>query len=169
MYRLDRSNTRAPNPNDPSLFVQTGSQRSNGYELGISGQVLPIWGIAGGFSRQKAIITSTTSAAASGTTVPLVPATTLSLWNKLQVAPRFSLALGVTHQTDMYAAITNTVKLPAFTRVDGGIYYSITGDVGTQVNLENIFNEKYYPLANGNSNITPGSPRAIRVLLTTRF
>jgi catecholate siderophore receptor len=169
VYRLDRSNTRAPNPNDPSLFVQTGTQRSNGYELGISGQVIPAWGIAGGFSRQKAIIVSTTFAAASGTTVPLVPATTLSLWNKLQVAPRLSLALGVTHQTDMYAAITNTVKLPAFTRVDGGIYYSITGDLGTQVNLENIFNEKYYPLANGNSNITPGSPRAIRVLLTTHF
>lgn len=169
VYRLDRSNTRAPDPNDPSLVVQTGSQRSSGYELGISGQVIPIWGVAGGFSRQKAIITSTTSAAAAGTTVPLVPTTTLSFWNKLQVAPRFSLALGVTHQTDMYAAITNTVKLPAFTRVDVGIYYSLTGDVGTQVNLENIFNEKYYPLANGNSNITPGSPRAVRVSLTTHF
>jgi catecholate siderophore receptor len=38
-----------------------------------------------------------------------------------------------------------------------------------QANLENLFNERYYPLANGNSNITPGSPRAVRFLLTTRF
>ena len=69
----------------------------------------------------------------------------------------------------MYAAISNTVKLPAFTRVDGGIYYSLPGGIGTQLNLENIFNEKYYPLANGNSNITPGAPRSVRVLVTTRF
>jgi catecholate siderophore receptor len=169
VYRLDRSNTRAPSPTDPSVTVQTGSQRSTGYEVGVTGSVTPAWGIAGGFSRQKAVITSRTSAATPGTTAPLVPASTISLWNKYQITSGFSLALGVTHQTDMYAAISNTVKLPAFTRVDGGIYYSLPGGIGTQLNLENIFNEKYYPLANGNSNITPGAPRSVRVLITTRF
>ena len=167
LYRLDRSNTRAPDPNNPGITVQTGSQRSSGYELGITGHITPAWDIAGGYARQRAVIASTTSAAKSGMTVPLVPAATLSLWNKYHVAPRLSLALGLTHQTDMYAAISNTVKLPAFTRVDGGIYLSLTESVGAQLNLENIFNEKYYPLANGNNNITPGSPRSVRVLLTT--
>jgi catecholate siderophore receptor len=169
LYRLDRSNTRAPAPNNPGLTVLTGSQRSSGYELGLAGSVTSAWEIAGGFARQRAVITSTTTAAGSGTTVPLVPASTLSLWNKYHVAPRFSLALGLMHQTDMYAAITNTVKLPAFTRVDGGLYFSLTEGVRTQLNLENILNEKYYPLANGNNNITPGSPRSIRVLVTTGF
>jgi catecholate siderophore receptor len=168
-YRLDRSNTRAPNPSDPSMTVQTGSQRSTGYEVGITGNMTGSWGIAGGFSRQRAVISATTAAALAGTTVPLVPASTLSLWNKYQVAPRVSLALGVMHQTNMYAAISNTVKLPAFTRVDAGIYYAFSNSVGMQANLENLFNERYYPLANGNSNITPGSPRAVRFLLTTRF
>ena len=167
LYRLDRSNTRAPDPNNPGITVQTGSQRSTGYELGITGRITPAWEIAGGYARQRAVIASTTSAAKSGMTVPLVPAATLSLWNKYHVAPRLSLALGLTHQTDMYAAISNTVKLPAFTRVDGGIYLSLTESVGVQLNLENIFNEKYYPLANGNNNIPPGSPRSVRVLLTT--
>ena len=167
LYRLDRSNTRAPDPNDPGVTVQTGSQRSSGYELGITGHITPAWDIAGGYARQRAVIASTTSAAKSGMTVPLVPAATLSLWNKYHVAPRFSFGLGVMHQTDMYAAISNTVKLPAFTRVDGGMYVSLTERVGAQLNLENILNEKYYPLANGNNNITPGSPRSIRVLLTT--
>lgn len=169
LYRLDRSNTRAQAPNDPGLTVLTGSQRSSGYELGVAGSVTSEWELAGGFARQRAVITSTTTAAASGTTVPLVPASTLSFWNKYHVAPRLSLALGLVHQTDMYAAISNTVKLPAFTRVDGGLYFSLTEGVRTQLNLENIFNEKYYPLANGNNNITPGSPRSIRVSVTTGF
>jgi catecholate siderophore receptor len=167
LYRLDRSNTRAPDPNNSGLSVQTGSQRSTGYELGITGQVTPVWEVAGGYARQRSVITSTTAAAPSGRTAPLVPAATFSLWNKYQVASRFSLGVGVVHQSNMYAAISNTVKLPAFTRVDGGIYFSLTESLGAQLNLENIFNEKYYPLANGNNNITPGSPRAIRVLLTT--
>ena len=169
LYRLDRFNTRAPDPNNPGLTVQTGSQRSSGYELGITGRITPAWDITGGYARQRAVITSTTSAAKSGATVPLVPAATFSLWNKYHIAPRFSLGLGLMHQTDMYAAISNTVKLPAFTRVDGGVYLSLTESIGAQLNLENILNEKYYPLANGNNNITPGSPRSIRVLLTTGF
>jgi len=69
----------------------------------------------------------------------------------------------------MYAAISNTVKLPAFTRVDGAVYVSLTKALVGQLNLENLLNEKYYPLANGNNNITPGSPRSVRVSLTTRF
>ena len=89
LYRLDRSNTRAPDPNNSGLSVQTGSQRSSGYELGITGQVTPAWEIAGGYARQRSVITSTTAAAPSGRTAPLVPAATFSLWNKYHVASRF--------------------------------------------------------------------------------
>jgi len=169
VYRLDRSNTRAPSATDPSVTVQTGSQRSQGYELGIAGQLTGDWNVAGGFTRQSAVISSTTAAAKAGTTVPLVPATTLSLWNKYRLLPQLSLGLGVVHQADMYAAISNTVRLPAFTRVDGGIYYSVTDLVSTQLNLENVLDRKYYPLANGNNNITPGAPRSVRLLVTTHF
>ena len=62
-YRLDRTNTRAPSPIDPAVTVQTGKQRSSGYELGVSGNLNSVWEIAGGFARQKAQITSTTAAA----------------------------------------------------------------------------------------------------------
>ena len=69
----------------------------------------------------------------------------------------------------MYAAVSNTVVLPAFTRLDGGLYLSVTPSLRTQINVENILNRRYYPLANGNNNITPGAPRALRVFLTTAF
>ena len=38
VYRLDRTNTRSTDPNDPTRIVQTGSQRTNGFELGVNGQ-----------------------------------------------------------------------------------------------------------------------------------
>jgi catecholate siderophore receptor len=37
------------------------------------------------------------------------------------------------------------------------------------MNVENMFDEQYYPNAHSNTNITPGSPRAVRFALTTRF
>ena len=39
VYRLDRTNTRSIDPNDPTRIVQTGSQRTNGYELGLNGRL----------------------------------------------------------------------------------------------------------------------------------
>ena len=169
VYRLDRTNTRAPSPVNPSLTVQTGSQRSSGFELGVSGALMPAWEISGGFARQRAVITSTTAAAPAGATVPLVPATTVSLWSKHQVFSRLGLGVGVVHQTGMYAAIDNKVTLPAFTRVDGALFLRLGAHLRAQMNFENLFNEKYYPLAHSNNNITPGSPRAVRLSLTTGF
>jgi catecholate siderophore receptor len=168
-YRLDRTNTRAPSPSDPAVTVQTGSQRSWGYELGVSGSLTSGWDIAGGFARQKARITSTTAAARTGATVPLVPGSTLSLWNKYQLVSRLGLGLGVIRQTDMYATIDNRVTLPAFTRIDGAVFFRFGDYLRAQMNLENLLNEKYYPLAHNNNNITPGSPRSVRLSLTTGF
>jgi catecholate siderophore receptor len=168
-YRLDRSNTKAPAPNNPGLTVLTGTQRSNGYELGVTGNVTSAWDIAGGFARQNAFITSTTSAAKTGATVPLVPATTLSLWNKYQLPSGLGVGLGLVHQARMYAAVDNRVTLPAFTRFDGAMYLDLLENVRAQLNVENVLNERYHPLANGNNNITPGSPRALRISLTAGF
>lgn len=168
-YTLDRTNTRAPSPTNPAQTVQTGSQRSRGYELGVNGSLTSAWEIAGGFARQKARITSTTAAARTGATVPLVPGSTLSLWNKYQIASRLGLGLGLIHQTDMYATIDNRVTLPAFTRLDGAVFFRLGEHLRAQMNLENLLNEKYYPLAYTNNNITPGSPRAVRLSLTTEF
>ena len=168
-YRLDRTNTRAPSPTNPSLTVQTGSQRSTGYEVGVSGTIVPSWEIAGGYARQKALITSTTSAARDGATVPLVPAGTLSLWTKHQALSWLGAGVGVVHQTEMYAAIDNTVTLPGFTRFDAAVFARLGSHLRAQLNLENVFDERYYPLAHNNNNITPGSPRTIRLSLTTGF
>ena len=152
-----------------AVLVQTGSQRSNGYELGVNGAITSNWSISGGFARQNSFITSTTTAAKTGAKVPLVPATTLSLWNKYQLNSAFGLGAGVTHQGKMYAAIDNTVTLPSFTRFDGALFVNVVENLRAQLNFENLLDAKYYPLANGNNNITPGSPRAVRVSLTTAF
>ena len=169
LYRLDRTNTRAPSPIDPALSVQTGSQRSTGFELGVSGSLMPSWEIAGGFARQRAVITSTTAAARAGASVPMAPASSFSLWSKHQVLSHLGLGVGVVHQAGMYAAIDNAVTLPAFTRVDGALFLGLGAHLRAQMNIENLFNEKYYPLAHNNNNITPGSPRAVRLSLTTGF
>jgi catecholate siderophore receptor len=168
-YRLDRRNTRATDPTDPTRIVQTGSQRTNGYEIGLNGSITRSWRIAGGYAYQDAFITRDTTAAKAGAQVAQVPHHNFSLWNNYQIGSRVAAGFGVIHRSDMFAAVDNTVTLPGYTRADAAVYFSLTEKVRIQANVENVFNKLYYINADGNNNISPGSPRAIRVGLSARF
>src|SRR6266536_2849857 len=88
VYRLDRTNTRSTDPNDPTRIVQTGSQRSNGVELGWNGAVTRKWRVAGGYSWQDVFVTSATTAARAGAQVAQTPHHTFSFWNHYQILPK---------------------------------------------------------------------------------
>jgi catecholate siderophore receptor len=169
LYRQDRTNTRATDPNDPTRIVQTGSQRTNGFELGLNGFVTSKWSIAGGYAYQDAFITSDTTAARAGALVAQVPHHTFSLWNNYRVIQRLGLGLGIIRRADMFAAVDNTVVLPGYTRADAAIFYSFSERWRLQANLQNLFNKTYYVNADNNNNISPGSPRGVRVELVARF
>lgn len=169
VYRLDRNNTTARDPNDPSRTVQTGSQRTNGYEFGLNGNLTRKWRVVGGYSYQDAFISSATLAAARGAKVPIVPSQTFSLWNNYRILPRLGGGLGVIHQAEMFTGIDNTVTLPSFTRADAALYFTLTEEVRLQANVENLFDRTYFPTAHSNNNITPGYARAARIGLIARF
>ena len=169
VYRLDRTNSRAPHPTDPTRSVQTGSQRTTGIEVGVTGNLTSRWEIAGAYANQEAKIARRTTAAPAGAKVPLVPHYTLSLWNRYQLARRLGVGVAVTHRADMFAALDDKVTLPGFTEVDGAIFLMLGRHLQAQANLENLFDVEYYTTAYSNNNISPGSPRALRVSLTTRF
>jgi len=169
LYRLDRTNTRSTDPNDPTRIIQTGSQRTNGYELALTGNLTPAWAVAGGYAYQNAYVTSATVSAAAGAQVGQVPHNTVSLWNNLRVHPRVMAGLGIVNRTDMFAAIDNTVMLPGFTRADAAAFVTLSPQLRLQINVENVFDRQYYVNADSNTNISPGAPRAVRVGLTAAF
>lgn len=168
-YQLDRTNTRATDPADPTRIIQTGSTRTNGFELGVSGSLTPVWSVAGGYAYQDATIRSSTTTAVAGAQVAQVPHHNFSLWNKYDLTPRFALGLGVIHRSDMFAAVDNTVTVPGYTRVDAAAYYTLNRRWHLQANVENVLNKKYYVNADSNTNISPGTPFAVRAMVRARF
>jgi catecholate siderophore receptor len=169
LFQLDRSNSSAPDPANPERTVQTGAQRTTGYELGASGEITPSWQVVGGFSSQTARIRSRTTAAIAGATVPLVPRSTVSLWNRVQLAPAIGAGLGAVHQARMYAAIDNTVTLPAFTRWDGALFVNLPRHTRAQLNVENLLDTRYYATSQGNNNIMPGASRTLRLSVSADY
>jgi len=151
------------------LTVLTGAQRSRGIELGLERSVTSRWLVSAGYTLQKAEITKTTSAAPAGRQVPLVPRHSFSLWNRYDFTKQFGAGLGVIARSKSYASISNAVKLPAYARVDGALYYKLPGGAEAQINVENILGARYFPTANGDNNISPGAPRSIKATVGYSF
>jgi catecholate siderophore receptor len=169
VYRLDRTNTRATDPNDPTKIVQTGSQRTSGFEASLDGSITRAWDVLGGYAYQNARVTSATIAAPAGARIAQVPRHTFSVWNNYRFDGKWAAGLGLIHRSNMFAAIDGRVVLPGYTRADAALFYTINDKLGVQTNLENLLNKTYFINADGNDNISPGSPRAIRFSLTWKF
>lgn len=169
IYQLDRTNTRAVDPANPINFVLTGASRTRGVEFGANGKITDQWQVIAAYAFQDAIISKTTSTAAAGKKIALVPQNMASLWNKYEFMPEWSAGIGIVNQSQQYAAVDNAVKLKGFTRFDGALYHNITPQHRVQLNVENIFNHKYIQTADGNNNLQPGSPQAFKVSLITNF
>jgi len=169
LYRQNRTNTRATDPNDPTRILQTGKQRTDGFELELSGAVTRAWTITGGYAHQNARITSPTAAATAGAVVPLAPRDMFTLWNKYQVTSRFGLGLGIAHRSEVFAAIDNKVVLPGYTKIDSAVYVRLTEKWKLQAHFDNLLNRRYYLNADGNNNISPGAPRSAKVSLVAVF
>jgi catecholate siderophore receptor len=167
-YRLDRTNTRAPGA-APGTIVATGAQRSRGIELEASGQIRSNWSLSAGYTLQEAEIRRTTSAAPAGREVPQVPRHLAFLWTRYDLGAGFGAGLGITHQSESFAAISNAVVLPAFTRVDAALFFRVAEGIEAQLNVENLLGESYFPTAHNDNNITTGAPRNARGTLRFRF
>ena len=61
--RLNLNSKVRPHASDPTRIVQTGSQRTNGYEIGLSGSITRKWRVAGGYAYQDASVTNATASA----------------------------------------------------------------------------------------------------------
>lgn len=169
LYRLNRTNTRSIDPNNPTAIIQTGSQRTNGFEIGLSGNITPLWNISGGYSYQDAFISSATTAAIAGRKVGQVPRNTFSVWNKYHIIPKLGVGLGLINRSRMFTSVDNSVVLPGYTRADGAVFYTFNEHWRLQANVENLFNKRYILNADSNTNISPGSPRALKIGLIARF
>ncbi|GMN13765.1 hypothetical protein MTsPCn7_15410 [Altererythrobacter sp. MTPC7] len=162
VFRLDRDNTTAPDPANTGLTVLTGASRVEGFEASIIGEITPFWEASLGYTYLDGEITETTDSAAAGTRLQQLPEHQFSAWNRFNLNEKFGIGFGVIYQDEQFASFSNNVVLPDYWRVDTAAFYDVNENVSLQVNIENLFNEDYYPSAHGDNNIQPGEPFSAR-------
>lgn len=168
VYQLDRTNVINSVVGGQTFL--TKGQRTEGVEISLAGQLTTNWSVMGGYAYQVGEITSDIlGIARKGATVAELPKHTFSVWSRYDITPRIGAAFGVIHRDNMYASLTNRVSLPDFTRVDAALFAQFSKSFRGQVNIENLFDTKYFAAAHNDFNITPGSPIAVRASLIANF
>ncbi|ANU08757.1 TonB-dependent receptor [Paraurantiacibacter namhicola] len=166
-FRLDRSNTQATDPLNPGAVVLTGASRVQGIELSVTGRLTDNFDISGGYTYLDGEVREDTTSAVAGTRLEQLPEHQVSLWGRYKLTDRLAIGTGVIHQSSQLVPIGGPVRLPAYTRVDAGLFYDATDTIAVQLNVENLLDEDYYPAAHGPNNIQPGDP--LNATLTVRM
>ena len=165
LFRLDRDDqsTLLDNQGNSTL---SGS-RTEGVEFQLVGQLTERLQVNAGYSYLDGQQRNAASVGGQDLRLFQVPEHMVSLWTKYDFTDQFAAGVGVTHQSSQFATNDNTVRIPAFTRVDAALYYDVSEQVQVQLNVENLFDEIYYPSVHNNDNISTGEPLNAR--LTVKF
>ncbi|MGE5952674.1 MAG: TonB-dependent receptor [Qipengyuania vulgaris] len=163
IFRLERTNIRATDPTDPTLTILAGESRTEGFEIGAVGEVTDFWKANLGYTYLDGELLNDNDFGDAGQRLQQLPKHSISAWNRFDFTDQIGLGFGIIHQSEQFASFSNDVVLPGYWRVDAAAYYTVSEKLSLQLNIENLFDENYYPSAHGDNNIQPADPFSARI------
>jgi catecholate siderophore receptor len=166
VFRLERGAFTTVDPDDASIVTTVAGSTTEGFEVQLVGQVTDSWSVNAGYSWLDGQVEG---GGFDGNVTRQTPEHMLSLWNRIQVNEQLAFAIGATFQDAFFVLEDNSVEIPSYTRIDAAVFYDLTDETRLQLNVENLFNEDYFPDAHSNSNITTGEPLNARLSVRHQF
>jgi iron complex outermembrane receptor protein len=168
-FHIEKENVLALDPGTDTSRAM-GKARSQGFDLQVTGQVTDAVRVIGAFAYIDAEVTEGDKVIPTGSRI-------------LGVAKRSGSLLGVyefqdgrLRGSDLGAAFTyvgdrsgeagSDFELPAYHTVDLLAHYKASDNITVGLNLNNIFDEKYFERSYSNYWVNPGEPRNFTVSLT---
>jgi catecholate siderophore receptor len=166
LFRLEKTNARTASPTNPDLTVLSGEQRTDGFELGLAGEILPRLDLSMTYAYLDAEVTKSNSTAVgtvSGQTKSLqgmipvnVPRHSGVTWLSYHLTDAWEIGGGVFYSSERHTDTVNEVTLPGYARLDAVVaYHQKHYDV--QLNVFNLTDTVYYESGQTRSAL-PGAP-----------
>ncbi|ALI00459.1 ferrichrome porin FhuA [Pseudomonas sp. FW306-02-F02-AA] len=168
-FHIEKENVLALDPATDSNRAM-GKARSQGFDLQVSGQLTDAVRVIGAFAYIDAEVTQGDKAIATGSRILGVARHSGSLLGV------YEFQEGLLRGSDVGAAYTyvgdrsgeagSDFELPAYHTVDLLAHYKASENVTLGLNLNNLFDEKYFERSYSNYWVNPGEPRNFTVSLT---
>ncbi len=169
LFDLDRESFTSVDPEDAAQLIVIEGAETKGFELQLTGNLADWWYVTTGYSYLDGEVQRADGSGNAGNKTRQTPENMFSIWNNFQVSDKIGFGLGATYQDSFFVREDNSVEVPDFFRVDAALYYNFSDNLRVQVNVENLFDEEYFPDAHSNDNITTGEPLNARFTISGRF
>lgn len=172
VFRLDRTNIKVTDPNNPTGLVNAGEQRTDGAEASLQGAITRRWQLTGGYAWLDARIVSSTTLSSGillqGKRPAMTPLHAGSLWSTYSLPAGFGVGVGLVARALQFASTDNLAHLPAYARVDASVFYRrARWDI--QANLQNLANQRIWDAAQSDFQIYPAAPLSGQLTARYRF
>ncbi|MFZ5875588.1 MAG: TonB-dependent siderophore receptor [Nitrospirota bacterium] len=164
VYQLTKQDIATPDLSTADLndSIVSGEQRSRGVEIEGAYRFGPGWEVLGAYTYMDAQITEDNSLQV-GSRLWGVPEHSVNAWTKytLQGGPLPGLGFGLGgryySEQEGDSTYSNPFTLPAYGVVDAAVYYT-SGRFKSQVNVNNVFDKRYFVGAYNDVYVLPGTP-----------
>lgn len=173
LYSIKKKNVLTLNPLDTNYSLAAGEVGSKGVELDVSGEVARKLQLSLSYAYTDAKILRDNVLAVGGA-LPNVPkqSANLLLVRELSIdGKRASLGGGVNYvgARNGDVAITSTFKLPAYTTAKLVSSYSPTSRLRLSLDIDNLFDETYYPSSYQQTWVAAGEERRVTLKAQYKF
>lgn len=177
LFRLEKTNARTTDPNDPTRNVLAGEQRTDGFDLEFAGEIVPNWNIPLAYAFLDAEVVesnSTATGTVSGLVKPFkgkvptnVPDHSGVVWTSYRLSDNWEVGGGVFFATERFTDSVNEVTLPGYARLDAVLaYHQKHFDV--QLNVFNLVDTEYFESGQTRSAL-PGVPLSAQATFRVKF
>ena len=175
VFDIRRRDGLVADPNDPTFTysIQVGEQRSKGWELDLPFVVTDRWRLLASYTQLDTTISKDSDGGLQGNRLANAPQRNASLWSTYDLpgVSGLSIGMGANYVGERQANNSNTFTLPSYTRWDSNVTYRFGQALRyrVQLNVQNLFDKRYYDSGGSFVPMYPGAPRTAMVTLGAAF
>lgn len=168
VFRTEKTN--AYELDDESNLVPAGDRIVEGFELGVSGYLTPLWYLYGGYSDMNSEARS--GFGADDVNLPYVPEKSFNLWTTYVVSEALTVGGGAQFTGNYFYSNSNdNSSIPpqaSYWLFSGMATYALNDNFSLRLNLQNLTDERYVERGYA-AHFTPGPRRSASLTAELRF
>lgn len=177
VYEINQQNLlmNANLPAFPDSMITRGAERSRGFEIDVTGHLLPNWQVFASYSYIDARIVADNNPALKGARKQNTPYNSANIWTRYNfttggVLKDIGIGAGLQHNGSRVPWFDRSFNTPAYTLLDLALYYTPgKSNMQIAVNVNNVLNETYWIGAQNYQRLFPGAPRNAMLTATYTF
>lgn len=174
VYNIKKTNVLTTNPVNTDFSIAAGEVGSKGLELDVAGDITTNLRLSAAYAYTDATVTKGDNTIITGSRFPNVAKHSANLViNQLfTLGPaKASLGAGVNYVGERLGdvAVSSDFMLPAYTTIKLMSSYSPNKSTRLSLNIDNLFNKRYYSSSYSQMWVAPGTERSISLSLHQQF